>query len=108
MMTIEALAAAAQEPVERVKYWAQLVLVPSDGVAYPHEAVHRARLISFAVRRGMSAEAIALACVQDDIIGRYADPDSRALTLDWHGTAMRFCSEACRDRFVEHPSRYGA
>jgi hypothetical protein len=41
----------------------QLGLVQRDGATYPPEAVQRARLISLAVRRRISAEAIALQAV---------------------------------------------
>ena len=33
------------------------------------------------------------------------DPDSCTATPDWHGQHLHFCSESCRDRFVDDPDR---
>jgi len=50
--SVEAVAAAVQEPVERIRHWQELgLLAGADGSTLPNEQVERARLVSFAVRR---------------------------------------------------------
>jgi len=44
----------------------------------------------------------------DPVCGMAIDPESGALTLEWRGAALRFCSPACHDRFVENPALYSA
>lgn len=42
----------------------------------------------------------------DPVCGMIIDPDTCAVTLDWHCTRLLFCSDVCRDRFVDDPDRY--
>ena len=41
----------------------------------------------------------------DPVCGMDLDP-GQAVPLDWHGEEILFCSERCRDRFLEAPDRY--
>lgn len=43
----------------------------------------------------------------DPVCGMVIDPAACLVTLDWSGERVFFCSEACRDRFVADPDRYG-
>lgn len=72
-LSIEEVAEAAQEPVERVQEWADLGLLTAEGEQFGPDAAERAQLISFAVRRGITAKMIARACEVDDVIGRFQD-----------------------------------
>ena len=65
------IAEAVREPAERIRHWRDLGLLVTDGAGLAHDSIERARLISFAVRRGISAEAIAKRCETDDVIGRF-------------------------------------
>ncbi len=72
-LSFDELAEATREPVPRIRHWDKLGLLPRDGAAFRSDALGRARLVSFAVRRGITAEAIARACEGDDVIGRFLD-----------------------------------
>lgn len=56
-LSLDALADAAQEPIERIRDWDGLGLLPREGGEFGADALGRARLVSFAVRRGIAAEA---------------------------------------------------
>lgn len=72
-LSLDALADAAQEPIERIRHWDGLGLLPREGGEFGPDALGRARLVSFAVRRGIAAEAIARACETDDVVGRFLE-----------------------------------
>lgn len=72
-LSLEDVADAAQESVERVREWADLGLLPAEGERFGADAAERAQLIGFAVRRGITAKMIARACEVDDVIGRFQD-----------------------------------
>lgn len=44
----------------------------------------------------------------DPVCGMTLDPGNRTVAFAWHGDELWFCSEDCRDRFVESPDRYPA
>lgn len=71
-MSLRGLAEAVHEPLERAQHWEELGLLPHEGDLFEPDALDRARLISFAVRRGITAESIAQACDHHDVIGRFA------------------------------------
>jgi class 3 adenylate cyclase/DNA-binding transcriptional MerR regulator len=71
-LTIDELATAAGEAVERVRRWQQLGLLGSPDGAYSPHTVERIRLIQYAGRRGLSAEDVADACrTQGDVVGEF-------------------------------------
>src|SRR5688500_1527886 len=71
-IAVDAIAAAVDEPVDRVRKWLQLGLLVTDPID-TSSAIERARLVAFAVRRGLTAEAIAETCAEHDLIGRFAE-----------------------------------
>ena len=72
-LTEAEVAEVVREPVERIRRWCDLGLLVRDGAGLAHDSIERASLISFAVRRGISAEAIAKRCETEDVIGRFVD-----------------------------------
>ncbi len=91
-VSLEALAAAVQEPAERVRRWADLGLLPGDGNHFRSDAVDRASLIGFAIRRGITAEAIARICADDDVIGRF-----RAMIAGTGSRSMHRIADVARE-----------
>jgi len=49
-----------------------------------------------------------MAMVIDPVCGMRIDPDDAAATAVHGGTTYYFCSEACRELFVEDPAAFGA
>ncbi len=74
-VSIEALAEAVREPVEQIRHWQGLGLLGGEGSSLTSDAIERARLVSFAVRRGIAAEAIAEQ--SEDVIGRFIELTGR-------------------------------
>lgn len=44
--------------------------------------------------------------VTDPVCAMRIDPDDAAATAQFEGTTYYFCSEACRDAFVDNPASY--
>lgn len=44
--------------------------------------------------------------VVDAVCGMELDPEACDVRLSWRGRELCFCSQACRDQFVEAPERY--
>lgn len=73
-MTMAELAGATGEQVERLSEWVALGLIDGADDRYPHDAVERVRLISYASQRGIAPEAIASASAeQGDVLARYLE-----------------------------------
>jgi Cu+-exporting ATPase len=49
-----------------------------------------------------------MAMVTDPVCGMRIDPDDAAATAEHEGKTYYFCSEACRDAFVDDPASYSA
>ena len=79
------VAEAVREPAERIRHWCRLRLLARNGDRLAGDSIERASLISFAVRRGISAEAIAKRCETEDVIGRFVE-----LTGGPRGTSHTF------------------
>jgi YHS domain-containing protein len=47
-----------------------------------------------------------MAMVIDPVCGMRIEPDDAVAHLDFEGSTYYFCSEACRDAFVEDPHRF--
>lgn len=77
-LSFDEVAAAVREPVECVRRWRQLGLLMGDDTSLAAGSIERARLISFAVRRGIAAEAIAAHSEHEDVIGRFVEVTGRA------------------------------
>ena len=49
-----------------------------------------------------------MAMTTDPVCGMRIDTEDAVASLEHEGKTYYFCSEACRDAFVEDPSRYVA
>lgn len=47
-----------------------------------------------------------MAMAIDPVCGMRVDPDDAAAAVEHGGTTYHFCSEPCRDAFLEDPDRY--
>jgi DNA-binding transcriptional MerR regulator len=73
-LTIDELAQATATPVDTLRAWQDLELLPRPGEGLEPNDIERVRLLRFVQARGVAPEAVARACqTQGDLLGVFVD-----------------------------------
>jgi class 3 adenylate cyclase/YHS domain-containing protein len=67
-LTIAALSALSGEPMDEVRQWAELGLLPGEDGTLPRSYLHRTRLIRFVADRGIAPEELAEVNTEQDLL----------------------------------------
>jgi hypothetical protein len=67
-LTVAELSALSGEPIEEIRHWAELGLLPGKEGSLPRSYLHRTRLIRFVTDRGVTAEEIAEISAEQELL----------------------------------------
>lgn len=67
-LTLDELSALSGEPVEEIRRWAELGLLPGEEASLPRSHLHRTRLIRFVADRGVPPEELAVVDAEQEML----------------------------------------